>query len=249
MKNSFGHSEHSVVPPNELRCVWMTAGILSYQLCDRSFDCDRCPLDAAMRKHYHSDQKVKTTPEQRADGPANLRTDYSYTSRHCWVRRWSESLVRVGIEPGFARALVSPKAVAFPSVGERVARDQVCLWIVTDGGTFPLPSPLTGEVWAVNSMLTEKPHKLEQYPYDQGWLFDLSVEGGSDEMEKLLNDRKAAESFARDDARLKELLHQALLNERPAVGPTLADGGEMHREVADILGAKKYFSILTKVFF
>jgi hypothetical protein len=101
----------------------------------------------------------------------------------------------------------------------------------------------------VNSLLTEKPHKLEQYPYDQGWLFDLSVEGGSDEMEKLLNDRKAAESFARDDARLKQLLHQALLNERPAVGPTLADGGEMHREVADILGAKKYFSILTKVFF
>ncbi len=248
MNSSFGHSEHSVVPPNEQRCVWMTAGILSYQLCDRSFDCDNCPLDAAMRKHYQSDQKARTAPEQRADGPTNLRTDYSYTRRHCWVRRWSESLVRVGVEPGLARALVSPKAVAFPSVGERVAKDQVCLWIVTDGGTFPVSAPLIGEVWAVNSLLTEKPHMLEQHPYDQGWLFDLSVEGSSDEMEKLLNAREAAESFNRDEDKLKELLHQALFKERPAVGPTLADGGEMHRQVADILGAKKYFSILTKVF-
>jgi hypothetical protein len=29
----------------------MAAGILSYQLCEREFDCDQCPLDKAMRMH------------------------------------------------------------------------------------------------------------------------------------------------------------------------------------------------------
>lgn len=37
--------------PKEQRCVWMAAGILSYQLCEREFDCDQCPLDKAMRMH------------------------------------------------------------------------------------------------------------------------------------------------------------------------------------------------------
>jgi glycine cleavage system H protein len=248
MNNPSGHSEHSVVPPNEQRCVWMTAGILSYQLCDRGFDCDNCPLDAAMRKHYQAGRSSAVHAEQKSSGLTDLRNDYSYSLGHCWIRRRSESLVRVGIEPGLARALMAPKAVAFPSVGERVAKDQICLWIITEGGTFPVSSPLTGKVWAVNSLLTEKPHKLEQHPYDQGWLFDLSVEGSVDEMEALLNDGQAAERFNRDDERLKELLHQALFKERPAVGPTLADGGEMLRQVADILGPRKYFSILSSVF-
>jgi hypothetical protein len=31
------------------RCVWMQAGVVGYKLCDREFDCDRCPFDAALR--------------------------------------------------------------------------------------------------------------------------------------------------------------------------------------------------------
>jgi len=32
------------------RCVWMTAGVVSYRLCNRAFDCDHCPLDRALRE-------------------------------------------------------------------------------------------------------------------------------------------------------------------------------------------------------
>lgn len=31
------------------RCVWMQAGVVGYKLCDREFDCDLCPFDAALR--------------------------------------------------------------------------------------------------------------------------------------------------------------------------------------------------------
>ena len=31
------------------RCVWMEAGVVGYKLCDREFDCDHCPFDAALR--------------------------------------------------------------------------------------------------------------------------------------------------------------------------------------------------------
>jgi len=30
-------------------CVWMRAGVIRFWLCDRDFDCENCPLDAALR--------------------------------------------------------------------------------------------------------------------------------------------------------------------------------------------------------
>lgn len=30
------------------QCVWMQACVVGYKLCDREFDCDRCPFDAAL---------------------------------------------------------------------------------------------------------------------------------------------------------------------------------------------------------
>lgn len=30
-------------------CVWMRAGVIRFWLCDRNFDCDNCPLYAALK--------------------------------------------------------------------------------------------------------------------------------------------------------------------------------------------------------
>lgn len=37
------------------QCVWMQAGVVGYKLCDREFDCDLCPFDAALRGHALND--------------------------------------------------------------------------------------------------------------------------------------------------------------------------------------------------
>lgn len=38
-----------VVFPNAQTCVWMEAGVISFWLCNREYDCEHCPLDAALR--------------------------------------------------------------------------------------------------------------------------------------------------------------------------------------------------------
>ncbi len=30
-------------------CVWMSAGLVAWKLCDRGFECESCPFDQAMR--------------------------------------------------------------------------------------------------------------------------------------------------------------------------------------------------------
>ena len=36
--------------PPSIRCVWMDAGVVNYKLCDRGYDCERCPLDQALHR-------------------------------------------------------------------------------------------------------------------------------------------------------------------------------------------------------
>jgi hypothetical protein len=37
-----------VLPPGVLPCVWMSAGVVSFKLCDREGECEGCPFDRAM---------------------------------------------------------------------------------------------------------------------------------------------------------------------------------------------------------
>ncbi|MDO9349920.1 MAG: hypothetical protein Q7U55_01625, partial [Deltaproteobacteria bacterium] len=40
---------YQLIPKKELKCVWMTAGLLSYKLCKYDLQCEKCPLDWELR--------------------------------------------------------------------------------------------------------------------------------------------------------------------------------------------------------
>lgn len=51
MKQHKPDSSHgwSIIPEGEHECIWMNAGVLPFQLCDRAFACESCPIDADLR--------------------------------------------------------------------------------------------------------------------------------------------------------------------------------------------------------
>ena len=238
-------SKCHIIPPDELRCIWMSAGILSYQLCDRQFDCDHCPLHAAMCKrfpHRESLPEPDRSPDSKSEG---LRNDRTYSPNHCWVKKIHDNVVRVGIEPGLGLALLGPRDIVLPAEGQRVNRGQTCLWIVMEGGTLAVESPLSGVIRDANRQLAEKPHLLRADPLDHGWLFDLELEGASPD---LMAVEQAAPKYGQDEAALASSLASALQRGHGEIGVTLADGGQQLQSVADMLGPRKYFALLRKVY-
>ena len=237
-----------VVPPEEQRCIWMSAGILSYQLCERGLECEDCPLDAALRAHFgQANGAAAAAPAPRLTA---LPDDRRYSRRHCWVRPLggtAPAAARVGLEPALAAALPGVRGVVPPLPGERARAGEVRFWLVTAGGTFPLPAPVGGRLLGVNPALAERPHLAVSRPLDEGWLYEIETDGAGPDGTDLLAAPQAAAVYAEDARRFRDELHRALqTGAGPA--PALADGGAPLGDLSQMLGPERYFALLWWVF-
>lgn len=232
---------HPIVPPQH-RCVWMSAGILSYQLCDRPFDCDGCPLDAAMRMRFN--RKDVRPP---ASSPDVRPSEYRYSRNHCWVARQSPSSVRIGLEPTLA-SLLSPKEVVVPVVGDLVTLDQYCCWIIMEGGTLHISSPVSGTVTAVNGSVSTDPFILSSSSLVNGWLYEVRMRSEVAAEPSLLTKAEAGKRYRADHDSFTALVRGALGSQHTGVGATLPDGGEPLRDIAAMLGQEKYFELVDAVY-
>lgn len=240
-----------LIPPDEQRCLWMAAGVLSYQLCDRAFDCDHCPLDAAMRRRFPETLPVAENETSRLTPvrpPEIPQENLKYSRNHWWMKKIDHGLVRLGIEADLAQALLAVKAIVFPAPLQRLCHGQTCVWVVMDGGTMPLEAPFDGIVRAVNHKLIDEPYLLGSKPFDDGWLCDMEVDDAAAESAGLLTADEARPRFRNDQARFVAALASALRGKRPSVGLTLADGGEKLQNLADILGPTRYLALLRQFF-
>jgi glycine cleavage system H lipoate-binding protein len=215
------------------------------------FDCDHCPLDAAMRRRF----SAPAGPGEDAGthlAPAGLQEipqeGLEYSRNHWWVRKRDRRLVRLGIEPGLAQALLGVRGIVFPSARQHLQKGQACVWVVMEGGTLPLEAPLDGVVHEVNHELVAKPHLVSLQPLDDGWLCEVEADDPSGETAKLMAADEARPRYAADRNRFLASLSSALRGKHPEVGRTLADGGEKLQSFADILGPTRYFALVRQCF-
>jgi glycine cleavage system H protein len=245
------HKKCHLVPPDEQRCIWMSAGVLSYQLCDRMLECETCPLDHALRRRMpaaDTSRHVSAETRQPAPAPEGLRTGLRYSRNHCWIRRVAGGRIRIGVEPGISSVLLAPKTVVLPAANQSLRAGQTCLWIVAEGGTFPLESPVDGVVSGTNRSLAAKPHLVRDEPFGQGWLFEVEPETAVELNPDLLEPAQVNRMYDSDQNRLMTLLSAAAGGKRPDVGITMADGGRVLQNIANILGPTRYFNLVRQVF-
>ena len=140
------------------------------------------------------------------------------------------------------------KAVVLPSVGDRVQANSACTWIVLEGGTLAIASPIDGDVQRTNAALVDQPHDIKNDPFGRGWLFDLATSEDIFNLSSLYRMAEAERHYADDEQRFQSLVTAELKKHRTAAGATLADGGKLVEDVAGMLGPEKYFLLLRDAF-
>jgi len=114
-----------------------------------------------------------------------VREDLRYTKTHEWVSV-KDDVARVGITDHAQSELTDIVFVELPEIGKEVKQgDELCV-VESVKSVSEIYAPLTGKVTAVNKDLEDTPEKINQSPYDEGWLVEIKVTDPK-ELETLLS--------------------------------------------------------------
>jgi len=229
-------------------CVWMSAGLLAFHLCDRHYDCEHCPLDASLRR---ADLATETgrdpdrPPGRDNKGPMwEFRSDRLYGPGHCWIQERHSGRLRYGLD-AFAASLLAPlQGVIYPARGTWLERNGILCWLRAGEQPFPVPSPVGGRFTQSNPQVRADASHLTVSPYDDGWLAEISDYSSSDL--RSLDDASQAcrRAMADNQVLLKEL--DVLVHREKHLGATLPDGGLPVTGLRELLGEPVYVRLVKR---
>jgi len=114
-----------------------------------------------------------------SEAPLALR----YTKEHEWVATTdTASHLRIGITDFAQSALGDIVYIQLPNVGDELIAGKVCGEVESTKSVSELYAPVSGKVVAVNAALTANPEILNSDPYGQGWIAEVEVTGGEEEL-------------------------------------------------------------------
>jgi glycine cleavage system H protein len=113
--------------------------------------------------------------------PANLK----YTPSHEWIADNQDGTVTIGITALATEQLGDLVYVELPKPGTQVERGATVAVVESTKAASDVYAPLSGEVVAANEELSATPQKVNESPYEGGWLFKLKL-SQPNEMRELL---------------------------------------------------------------
>ncbi len=105
--------------------------------------------------------------------PQNL----SYTKEHEWVLLSGDDIVVFGITDYAQSALGDIVYVQLPMIGSTISAGTVCGEIESTKSVSEIFAPVNGEIVEVNQSLNQNPEKINQSPYQDGWIAKVKTSG------------------------------------------------------------------------
>ncbi|MFH1268562.1 MAG: hypothetical protein ABIK89_22795 [Planctomycetota bacterium] len=237
-----------VVPNGAQPCVWMSAGLLTYKLCDRDFDCDRCPLDTGLRGGTLAGSHHERLLAPRR-GAGVFPEDRLYSSGHSWVKavgRRDDRLQRFGLD-AFAAAIVGHCGGVRWEVSPRtVSRGEAICQIDLGLGMLSVGAPLSVVVVDGNRSLHRAPRRLVTAPYQDGWILEFKVLDVA-EFDGLMAAEAARDKTRMDLQRFRRRVAVQLFANGEGLSQSMADGGEVITDLRQMLGGSAYLNLLREL--
>ena len=102
----------------------------------------------------------------------SVPTNLKYSKSHEWVKPEADGTVTVGITHHAQELLGDMVFIELPEVGRKLKQKEECAVAESVKAAADVYSPISGEVIAVNSPLTDEPGRINEDAYS-AWLFKL----------------------------------------------------------------------------
>jgi glycine cleavage system H protein len=123
--------------------------------------------------------------------------DLRYTKSHEWVKKEADGTITVGITDHAQGLLGDMVFVELPKVGAKVAAGKECGVVESVKAASDVYAPVSGEITAVNSAVSDAPESVNQDAY-AAWMFKIKPASAA-EVDALL-DAKAYEAVVASEA-------------------------------------------------
>lgn len=100
--------------------------------------------------------------------------ELKYTKEHEWVKIDGDEAT-VGITDHAQTELGDITFVELPDAGKEVKRSDSVATVESVKAASDIYSPLSGKITKVNENLQSAPEGINQSPYEDGWIYKLSV--------------------------------------------------------------------------
>ncbi len=258
------------IPPDEcsstefMKCIWMISGNIAYKLCDRGYDCERCPLDGALHQHkaktisrpmgkvpLHEVEGTSSRAESSLEGSLlgsveGFRLDLGifYHRNHYWARVESSGKMRIGLDDFGQKLLGRVYSVKLPKCSTKTGVDDPSLRLAYQSGEVSLFVPFPGVVEQVNDRLEQHPSLVNQDPYGLGWLMVIQPKSLEEDLKPLYYGDQAKAWLPEEISGLKQMVSQLMEASRPQVGVTLQNGGMEIEDLARIMSPAQHRRII-----
>lgn len=125
--------------------------------------------------------------------------DLKFMKSHEWARVEDNGNVTVGISDHAQGLLGDLVYVELPSVGDEVKAGNACAVVESVKAASDVYAPVSGEVVAVNSALSDKPETINEDAYGEGWIYVVKPTNLAEDTEELLDPDAYAESIEDDE--------------------------------------------------
>ena len=114
-----------------------------------------------------------------------IPNDLKYTKEHEWVKVEGDTAT-VGITDHAQSELGDITFVDLPAAGKELKQSDSLATVESVKAASDVYSPVSGKVAGVNEALRDAPEKINQSPYEDGWICKVSVTNKAD-LDKLMD--------------------------------------------------------------
>ena len=117
-----------------------------------------------------------------------IRDDLKYTDSHEWIKV-KDDIAIIGITDHAQSELTDIVFAELPVIGKDLKKgDELCV-VESVKSVSEIYSPISGKIINVNNKLEDNPEIINEKPYDDGWLVEISITNVK-EIENLLDSKE-----------------------------------------------------------
>jgi glycine cleavage system H protein len=262
---------YQLIPKEDLKCVWMTAGLLTYKLCKYDLQCEKCPLDWELRnlsaapshgsaasqerKQINPEEVRPTAPGRKGSSGGDVLTEdlsrlningsLFYHPGHTWVKVEKADEVRIGVDSFLGKMIGKVKVIVLPLSGGRVLQGDTLCSIIQEEGILRIVFPVSGSILSVNQKLKDEPELLTKDPLGEGFLLTLKPKNLQRDQKHLFYGEAALSWHQKELERFKTAIVSELSPDRNGLGITMQDGEIRLGDIEKLIDTERYIQLVS----